>query len=331
MPGPQVASTVKRAMDGDVTPDVPLDPAMAAAMARRKELDRRFPAARSLEEQRQNEQAIAPAWAAGAPEVGAVEPYAVPTEDGHKPALLVRPAGVERPPLTVLIHGGGWKKGSIAQSVWLQNSLCAASGHAVLSVSYRLVPEHPYPAGLNDVAAAYDWAFAMRDVLGLSAAAPTVGGASAGANLALAVTLLRRRQGKTPPSGLLLFYGVLGADLDTPSYTAFGDGRFGLSRAQMANSFDAYVGKNGNRNDPLVSPLNADLGGLPPVWLATAELDVLRDDTLRLAAKLQAAGVTHTLVRGHGLVHGYCNRGNKVPRVAEIVGEAGRFLAALAR
>ena len=134
-----------------------LDTAMAAALTRSAELNDRFPEPRNLEEERQRDQAFAPAWAAGAPEVASVEPYSVPTECGHRSALLVRPPNVERPPLIVLIHGGGWNKGSIAQTAWQQNTLCVASGHAVLSVSYRLAPEHPFPAGLHDVEAAYEW------------------------------------------------------------------------------------------------------------------------------------------------------------------------------
>ena len=310
--------------------DVILDPAMAVAMERAKELTARFPSPRTREEERQRDQFLSAVWTAGAPDVGAIEPYSVPTEGGHTPALLVRPASVERPPLAVLIHGGGWVKGSIAQNVWVQKALSAASGHAVLSITYRLAPEHPFPAGLHDVAAAYAWSLANREAMGLSDAVPAVGGLSAGGNLALALALLRRQQGKALPAGLFLFYGVLGADLDTSSYRAFGDGRYGLSRERMAESFDLYVGRDGNRDDPLVSPINADPTGLPPTWLSTAEVDVLRDDTLIMADKMKAAGVAHTLVRGHGLVHGYCNRCNMVPRAAHIVREAGTFLTTVA-
>ncbi len=311
--------------------DVVLDTTMAAALARSAELNSRFPEPGNLEEERQRDQAFAPAWAAGAPEVASVEPYSVPTESGYQSALLVRPPGVIRPPLMMLIHGGGWNKGSIAQTIWHQNALCVASGHAVLSVSYRLAPEHPFPGGLHDVEAAYEWGLSNRERLGMSSAIPAIGGASAGANLAITTSLLRRQLGRSLPSSLVLFYGVFGGDIDTTSYHAFGDGRFGLSRARMANSFDAYVGVQGDRNNPLVAPLNADLAGLPPVWLASAEIDVLRDDTLQMAERLKMARVAHMLVRGHGLVHGYCSRGNMVPLAAKIVRDAGDYLAALAK
>jgi acetyl esterase len=307
--------------------DVIIDPAMAAALARADELFKRFPAAKTVEEERRRDRALAPAWANGAPAVASVEPYAIPSEGGYREAVMVRPLGIERPPLCIYIHGGGWNKGSIAQSTWLQHTLAAMSGHAVLSISYRLAPESPYPAALNDVDAALDWAFANLGSLKLSPATPSVTGASAGANLALCVSLLRRDKGKPLPSALGLFYGMLGSDFDTPSFVAFGDGRFRLSRARIIAYFDDYIGPNGDRNNPLVAPNRADLAGLCPVWLSTAEIDVLRDDTLVLAERLAKAGVRHKLVRGHGLTHGYCNSGSMVPQVKEIVGDAARFLA----
>ncbi len=309
--------------------DIQMDPAMAAALVRADDLQKRFPPAKTAQQERIRDQAIAPAWAFGAPEMAAVEPYAIPAEGGYRPALLVKPKGVARPPLCVLIHGGGWNKGSIGQSIWQQNSLAAASGHAVLSISYRLAPEHPFPAALHDVDAAIDWSFAHLGELGLAPVAPRVAGTSAGANLAICAALLRRDINKPLPSGLALFYGVLGADFDTPSYKAFGDGRFRLTRARMIAYFDDYVGPAGNRNNPLVAPIGADLKGLCPVWLASAEIDVLRDDTLMLAERLEKADLAHRLVRGHGLTHGYCNSGSLVPRAQEIVGDAGQFLAAL--
>ena len=309
--------------------EVTIDPAMAVALARADELFKRFPPATTADEERRRDQAIAPAWAQGAPPMASVEPYAIPAEGGYRPALLARPPGVGQPPLCVLIHGGGWNKGSIGQSIWQQNTLAAASGHAVLSISYRLAPEHPFPAALNDVDAAIDWSLANLAGLNLAPGRPRLAGTSAGANLALAAALLRRDKGKPMPSGLALFYGVLGADFDTPSYRAFGDGRFRLSRARMISYFDDYVGRGAKRDDPLVAPNGADLKGLCPVWLSTAEIDVLRDDTLILAERLAAAGVMHRLVRGHGLTHGYCNSGSVVPKAKEIVGDAGRFLANL--
>ncbi len=309
--------------------DAKIDPAMAAALARADELQKRFPPATTAEEERRRDQTIAPAWSFGAPEMAAVEPYAIPAEGGYRPALLVKPKGVTRPPLCVLIHGGGWNKGSIGQSIWQQNSLAAASGHAVLSISYRLAPEHPFPAALHDVDAAIDWSIAHLGELNLAPVAPRIAGTSAGANLAICAALLRRDRGKSLPSGLALFYGVLGSDFDTPSYIAFGDGRYRLTRARMISYFDDYLGPKGNRKDPLVAPVEADLRGLCPVWLASAEFDVLRDDTLIMAERLAKAGVPHSLVRGHGLTHGYCNSGSMVPKAKDIVGDAGRFLAGL--
>lgn len=147
----------------------------------------------------------------------------------------------------------------------------------------------------------------------------------------MAAALARRDRGKPSTLGLLLFYGVYGADLDTASYRRFGDGRFGLSRERMANFFALYDAAGARDSDALITPLLADMAGLPPTWLLAAGLDVLRDDTLALHGRLVAAGVPATLRFEPRVVHGFINRGRMVGAARRSLAAAGQFLSEIGR
>jgi acetyl esterase len=202
----------------------------------------------------------------------------------------------------------------------------------VIALSYRLAPEHPYPAALDDVDAVVDWCFGQGAELGLDPRCVLLSGASAGANLAIATALRRRDRGRALPQGLALFYGVFQlTDFANGSYRAFGDGRYMLSEAKMRGYREAYLPTGMPSRDPYVEPLVAALEGLPPTWLGVAELDILRDEQLAMAERLQAAGVPTTLGRYRGLTHGFGTRTRMVPRAAAAVAEAAAFLGALAR
>jgi acetyl esterase len=245
-------------------------------------------------------------------------------------AILYRP--VEHPtPIVLFLHGGGWMRGSPEVSAPASHGLAVGSGLTVIALSYRLAPEHPYPAALDDVDAAVDWCFAHATELGLDPRCVLLSGASAGANLAIATALRRRDTGRPLPLGLALFYGVFQlTDFANGSYRAFGDGRYMLSEAKMRGYREAYLPAGMPSRDPYVEPLVASPEGLPPTWLGVAELDILRDEQLAMAERLQAAGVPTTLRRCRGLTHGFGTRTRMVPRAAEVVGEAAAFLGALA-
>jgi acetyl esterase len=264
-------------------------------------------------------------WAEGAPEVtvedhvyrgGAGQPQAVRLYRGQRPAPS---------PVLLYVHGGGWQSGSIALNEPACRALAAGSGWTVASVSYRLAPAHPYPAALHDCAAALRWLRAEAPGLGLDPHRVAVGGTSAGANLAAALALTRP---EPSPAGLLLFYGVFGADFETASYRRFAEG-FGLTRARMMALFADYDPGNRRGHDPLIVPLRGDLAGLPPSALFAAELDVLLDDSLAMAQALRAAGVPVTLHVEPGVTHGYINRARMVPAAAASLARAAAFLAGL--
>jgi acetyl esterase len=126
----------------------------------------------------------------------------------------------------------------------------------------------------------------------------------------------------------VLFYGVLGNSFDTASYLHFGDGRFGLSRDRMKMFFDIYVGKDGNADDPAITPMNGDLKVMPPTWVCAAECDVLHDDSVQFYEKLRALRGGDQFVLAEGLTHGFINRVRHLPPAKMMIESAAAFLKA---
>jgi acetyl esterase len=298
-----------------------MDPDMAEAFTFEAARAAALPPARGLAEERTRGIEAAPFWSEGAPEIGAIEDRAVSGPRGPVPVRLFRPDRRPAGPVLLYLHGGGWAQGSVVQNEPAIRTLATRSGWTVAVPSYRLAPEHPYPAGLEDCLAVAAWLQSQGTSFALA-------GASAGANLALAAALALRDQGASAGWALVLFYGVFGADLDTASYRAFGDGSFGLSRAAMAQYLDWYDPAGRRDDDPLLQPLLADLRNLPPTWLLAAGLDVLRDDTLALHRRLIAAGNRVTLRYEPGVVHGFINRGRMVRAARASLAAAADFLRA---
>ena len=229
------------------------------------------------------------------------------------PCRLHRPAGVQRPAVLVFLHGGGWVVGDLDTHEAIARSLCARAGIAVLAVDYRLAPERPYPAPLEDCLAVARWA-GEQDF-----AAVAVGGDSAGGGLAAAVALVFRAEGR-PLAGQLLIYPALDGGTTARSYASMGEG-YGLTAEQMRWYWDAYAGP-ADRADPLLSPAAAvDLTGLAPAVIATAGYDVLRDEGDAHAARLAAAGVPVWHRQYPGLVHGFAGSGALVTAADQAITE----------
>jgi acetyl esterase len=208
-------------------------------------------------------------------------------------------------PLLVYYHGGGWVEGSAATHEPSCRLLAHLAGVRVLSVDYRLAPEHPFPAAADDALAAYLDARAQAAELGAAPARVAVGGDSAGGNLAAVVALDLRGDAAAPAFQLLIYPG-LDMSRTQPSRLRFGEG-FVLTEENMTWYEDQYVPDHSRRADPRVSPLLApDLAGLPPAYIATALADPLRDEGEAYAERMRAAGVTVALHR-HPQVHGFFN------------------------
>lgn len=243
------------------------------------------------------------------PPVGRVIDRTLAAAGRRIPARVYRPPGGEDAALPVYVHfhGGGWVFGGLDSHDVFCRSLCRRSGVLVVSVDYRLAPEHPYPAALDDA-----WESVLRiaangDELGADAGRLAVGGDSAGG--ALAATVCRRARDEGGPDVRLqaLIYPVTDMTLSLPSMTELAEG-YNFTRDAMAWFRDLYLPGEASWRDPDASPLFAeDLGGLPPALIVSAGFDPLRDDAGAYADALTAAGVATEHVRYGGMIHGFLN------------------------
>jgi acetyl esterase len=232
------------------------------------------------------------------PELESVEDAAV----GAIPIRTYRPADGPLPAL-VYFHGGGWSIGDLNSADPMCRRLAAEAGCVVVSVDYRLAPEHPFPAAVEDAFTVTADVVRRAGHYGIAADAVAVGGDSAGGNLAAVAARLARAEGITLAHQLLMCPNT-DSGLDSPSFTEFGEG-YGLSAASMAWFFGHYLG-GADRSDPRVAPLRApDLSGLAPATIVTAEYDILRDEGEQYARALAAAGVPVELRRFDGMIHNF--------------------------
>lgn len=223
-----------------------------------------------------------------------------------------RPKGAESAareiPTVVYLHGGGWVLGSVNSHDSTCRWLCARGDVAVLSVDYRLAPEHAFPAGLDDVMAVLEAALTPGAIPGVDAKKIAVAGDSAGGNLSAAACLRLRDEGKAQPLLQMLFVPVTNlAEMNTASHKEFATGYF-LTHEQMLWYRDRYVPETAELSNPYVSPLLApDLSGLAPAFVAVGGFDPLRDEGEAYAQRLADAGVPTTVRRHEGLVHPFVN------------------------
>lgn len=228
------------------------------------------------------------------------------TDVGARPLRLYRPHTAPGRPLPVVVnfHGGGGTLGNLDQSDWLCAHVAARVGALVISVGYRLAPEHPFPAGRDDAYAAVTWVAGHAAELGARPGRLAVMGDSAGGGLAAAVCLLAREAGPALDAQVLL-YPALDLTFMRPSVTRFAAGPV-LTRADMVAFRAHYLGPDGDAEDPACSPLLApDLAGLPPTLVITAAVDPLHDDGADYARRLDEAGVAVRHTDHARAVHGF--------------------------
>lgn len=243
----------------------------------------------------------------------------LPGPHGQIPCRLYLPDGGDGAPLLVYAHGGGFMQGSIPSWDHFLRDLVRQSGVAVLSVDYKLAPEHRFPVAFEEMVAVCRLAARDGSGFGIDPARLATGGDSAGANLALAAALALRDEGIRAVRFMLLIYGVYSTDSDSPSWQRFGRGA-GLSQTQMRWIWETYLQSPAQMSDWRAAPILADLKGLPPAHLIVGSLDPLQDDSAALAAKLEAAGVKHTLTVYPGINHGFI-------RYGRLIGTARRAIA----
>lgn len=263
--------------------------------------------------------------------VGRVENRTIPGPHGDIPVRIYWPKTGGTHPALVYYHGGGWVIGDLDGCDQACRHVTNLADVVVVSVDYRLAPEHKFPIPVDDCFAALNWVAANTGELGIDQRRIAVGGDSAGGNLAAAVTLKARDAGGPQIAFQLLVYPVTNHSFDTPSYTENADGYL-LTRDMMRWFWKHYLRDDSDGQDPLASPLRAaDLSGLPPAFIMTAEFDPLRDEGEAYAERLRAAGVPVEHVRYDGLIHGFYNMFAAIDRARDALHDsAGRLREALA-
>lgn len=237
-------------------------------------------------------------------EVGGVEDRAIPGPDGDIPIRVYTPTGDGPFGILVSFHGGGWVIGDLDTADSVCRGLASRANCIVVSVDYRLAPEHPYPAAAEDAYAATRWVADNATALGGSGKLG-VGGESAGGNLAAVVCQKARDENGPAIDFQLLAYPVTDHDMTRQSYAVNGEGYI-LERDSMTWFWDLYCPDPARRAEPTASPLRADsLTGLPPALVVTAEFDPLRDEGMAYAEALRAAGVPTESICFDGLVHDF--------------------------
>jgi acetyl esterase len=259
------------------------------------------------------------------------EDRTVPGPDGEIPVRVYTPdaaTGASGPlPILVYYHGGGWVIGSIETHDNTCRALANLTPCIVVSVEYRLAPEFRFPAGLEDCYAATKWVAEHGAELGGDPTRLAVGGDSAGGNLAAAVSLAARDRGGPNIAYQLLIYPVTDSTNDTPSHREMGTG-YGLTQDGMVYFWELYVSEPADATNPLAAVLHADLHGLPPAMVITAEFDPLRDEGDAYAEKLKAAGVQVEHVAYPGQIHGFFAPGTMMQTGDKAVAAAARSLGA---
>lgn len=263
-------------------------------------------------------------------DLAAEEDIELPGPAGALRARIYRPHGAGPLPTLVYFHGGGFIVGDIEAYDMQASTLAERAGVVLLSVDYRLAPEHRFPAGVEDAEAATRWALTNVARLGGDAARVAVGGDSAGANLA-AVTAQTLRGEQARPSAQLLIYPVLDFANEYPSRSENANAPL-LTEERMEWFNGLYLPDRANPRDPRLSPLLVDdFSGLPSALVATAGYDPLRDEGMRYAEALSAAGVPLRHLHYGSLIHGFLGLGPfsecAADAIDEVCAAAGELLA----
>lgn len=264
------------------------------------------------------------------PPVAAVREIQIPRGEGAIPARLYRAAGstaTTKLPLLVFFHGGGWTVGDLDSYDPLCRTLANEARCAVLSIDYRLAPEHPFPAAVDDAYTATVWASEHARALGVDAARIAVGGDSAGGNLAAVTAILARDRGIPALMFQLLVYPATDQGSERPSWQQFGRGYL-LDLESIRYFQNKYLRHARDYDDWRASPLlRHDLKGLPPALMITAGFDPLVDDCVAYAQHLRASGVEVQYRCYDGMVHGFLTLGKMFPAAVEATRLAADALA----
>ncbi|SSC22191.1 alpha/beta hydrolase, partial [Klenkia terrae] len=261
-------------------------------------------------------------------QVGSSEDRTVPGSEGDLKARVYRPEGEGPFPTVIFFHGGGWVIGDLDTHDNMARNVCKGSSAVVVSVDYRLAPEHPFPAAADDAVASARWIAQHLDEFGGDQRLGLVGD-SAGGNLAAVVAQVLHADG-TALVAQFLIYPAVDAEGEYPSRVENAKGYF-LEKDTMDWFYGHYAGAWDDAKNARLSPLHADLTGLPPAVVVTAEFDPLRDEGEAYGEALRAAGVAADVHRYDGMIHGFFDMGAISPAAQKAIDESSARFGELLR
>ncbi len=247
---------------------------------------------------------------------------------GEIPVRIYRPDEATILPATVFFHGGGWVAGDLDTHDVICRILANAARCVVVSVDYRLAPEHRFPAGPEDCYTATKWVANNAAAIGADAMHLAVAGTSAGGTLAAAVAMMARDRGGPSIGCQVLWYPATDAAMDTPSHREYASGSYYLlSRADMEWFWNCYLSSERDRANPYCCPgVAKDLRGLPSALIVTAEYDPLRDEAEEFAARLRRAAVETKCTRYEGVTHAFTGMASVLEKGRQSIFEAADVL-----
>ncbi|WP_085523691.1 alpha/beta hydrolase [Tuberibacillus sp. Marseille-P3662] len=258
--------------------------------------------------------------------VGYLSNRVIPGPGGDLPIRIYTPEGTGPFPVLVFYHGGGWVIGDLDSHDNMCRSLTNLANTVVVSVDYRLAPEHKFPAAVDDCYTALRWVSEHPSELNIDSSHIAVGGDSAGGNLSTVVSYLTKQRGGPQLAYQLLLYPSTHISADTASHRENGEGYF-LTTESMTYFRNHYLRTVEDAEDPLVSPyLIEDLSGLPPAMVVTAEYDPLRDEGEAYARRLKEAGVPVIAKRYDGMIHGFISMAEQLDKGKQALQDAAQAL-----
>jgi acetyl esterase len=283
------------------------------------------PSSVSVEERRQSFRDEALALRGAMAPMASQEERTIEVDDRTIRARLYVPLSEESHALVIYFHGGSFVTGDLDTHEWLCRRLASDTKMRFLAIDYRLAPEHPFPAGLNDAVDAIRYVAEHRSEFGVANSRLIIMGESAGANLTTVAAALLRDEGLVLAAQVLI-YPTLGPELMTESAHTFATGYL-LNLDHLRYDYRQYLGHFGDHNDPRVTPLlRLDLSGSAPAVVVVAECDPLRDEAVAYAGLLRHCGVPVELLEAQGMVHGFLEMGAVVPEALEVVDDLAAHL-----
>jgi acetyl esterase len=259
-----------------------------------------------VDEKRRIASAVRAHWAQGGPKMARTENLEVPLPSGNVRVRLHYPTTEGPLPALVYAHGGGWVFFDLESHDRVMREYAARAGIVVVGIDYARAPEARYPIALDQLIGVVRWLRDSGSTLGIDPRKIAVGGDSAGGNLALCAGLKLRDAGEPEAiSAIVLNYGAFDVDIQSESHRRFGGGDYLLGSEEMLNYWRAYLDDLSLASDPHACPSRADFHGLPPTFLAVAELDVLHDENVGVANKMREAGVSVRCTVYPGTIHGF--------------------------